>query len=280
MTKSKELDFIAIDMIARSIENIDNLGDHIHEFYPDFAEYGDMLQNIESTLKYLKGSIISWKYSPCDAGHGVKHVIMVMAISLWLGIKLKKKVDFEIDFRMLAVQAAFHDVSIADMGRENHERFSAIELLKDDFVFKRFDKEKLMIMVNSVISHRASKRTAKDNDVSSLSGWYSSVLSDADKNPTIDVYLERATYTAVCEHGFRGSEAVEHVFEHGVKKFGTNGYAGMCIFEEAYVLSDEFREIVYDEPRFRERVEKYVTAYIGALESEERRQCAETVQAG
>jgi len=131
-------------------------------------------------IAYVEAEILPL-YEHFDKGHSPEHARTVLCNSF----EIAAEIAAEFDYEMVYVVAAYHDVGMK-FGRENHEKTSAAELLRDENLREWFTAVQLATMAEAVEDHRASN----DYEPRSI---YGKIVSEADRD--ID-YLTILTRTA------------------------------------------------------------------------------------
>lgn len=128
-----------------------------------------MREEIDPALKaYVEQQVLP-RYEKSDPAHGLSHVRQVMENS-W---ELARPLDVE--WQMVYVVAAYHDIGIPTKGREDHEKTSAQILREDGKLVRWFTPEEIEVMAQAVEDHRAST----GREPRSL---YGRVVSEADRD--------------------------------------------------------------------------------------------------
>lgn len=99
---------------------------------------------------YVRQSIIP-QYANFDKAHQIDHVEKVMEESL------KLAAHYEVDYSMVYVIAAYHDLGLYE-GREFHHITSGKVLLADETLRRWFTDEQLLQMKEAIEDHRASNK--------------------------------------------------------------------------------------------------------------------------
>lgn len=117
---------------------------------------------------YVKEQVLP-RYEESDPAHGLAHVCQVVENSRELARPL------DVEWRMVYVVAAYHDIGIPVKGRENHEKTSAQILREDTALSRWFTQDEVETMAQAVEDHRAST----GREPRSL---YGRIVSEADRD--------------------------------------------------------------------------------------------------
>lgn len=174
----------------------------------------------EELKTYIKNNIFP-QYDKNDSAHKIDHIHYVISRCF----ELCK--DKTIDFNMLYVIAAYHDIGY-HMDSKNHEIVSARIMYEDKNLRKFFDEEQLEIMKEAIEDHRASLGKEPRN-------IYGKLVSSADRNVSVDESLRRIYYYSV-EHCNKSNEeeTIEECYQHTLKKYGENGYTNFFLEDKKY----------------------------------------------
>ena len=174
-----------------------------------------------STLNAFLNESVFPAYSEDTTGHGEDHIrdVMSWTVRLSEGMMEQRK-------RILClVAAAYHDISITTMGRENHHMDSATMLREAQRdLHSWFSFSEIGVMVKAVEDHRASKVRMPRSKIGT-------VLSDADRAPSIDLksLIHRTWDFRRTQHPEWGlDEMAQDMHRHIFKKYGRDGY---CLFK-------------------------------------------------
>ena len=112
-----------------------------------------MTHHVPAELQnYVRQSIIP-QYANFDKAHQIDHVEKVIEESL------KLATYYEVDYSMVYVIAAYHDLGLYE-GREFHHITSGKVLLADETLRRWFTDEQLLQMKEAIEDHRASNKQA------------------------------------------------------------------------------------------------------------------------
>ncbi len=110
-----------------------------------------MTHHVPAELQnYVRQSIIP-QYANFDKAHQIDHVEKVIEESL------KLATYYEVDYSMVYVIAAYHDLGLYE-GREFHHITSGKVLLADETLRRWFTDEQLLQMKEAIEDHRASNK--------------------------------------------------------------------------------------------------------------------------
>lgn len=170
--------------------------------------------------KYLKENILPI-YKKNDWAHQAWHIYEVIERSL------KLAQNYDVDINMVYTIAIFHDIACYK-GRKNHEVNSALMLQNDETLKKFFNNEKINIMAEAVIDHRASLEYVPRS-------IYGKIISTADRFISMKSIL-RSTHSYSLE--FKSDKDIDEMFEISYdyikKKYGQNGYGKIYLSSEDY----------------------------------------------
>lgn len=179
--------------------------------------------------KYIENNIFP-KYELNDKGHGMEHINYVIRRS----INFAKKLD-EIDLNMVYTIASYHDIAHS-INPSKHEQLSADILLADKELNKYFTKDKLYIMYEAIIDHRASLEYEPRN-------IYGKIISSADRNTKIEDILKRTYQYRINNYKLENlEEIIEESYNHIKEKFTSNGYAS----KKMYFKDKEYEKFIKD----------------------------------
>ncbi len=181
-----------------------------------------MFNNIdENIIQYVNSNIFPI-YTLNDSGHGAEHIEYVLKRCF----KFAEQFN-EIDFNILYVAAAFHDIA-HHIDKKNHEKLSAQIFFSDENIKSFFDEDGVLIIKEAIEDHRASS----DFEPRSV---YGKILSSADRSTDVDDFLRRThAYTmkhitqATCE------DMIERAYNHTKDKYGSQGYAKSYVCDDSY----------------------------------------------
>ena len=219
-------------------------------------------------VDYIRDNIFS-RYNPAN-GHGLDHIKNVARRSLDLAkrindgsIKTTAK-DFKnlpeelknprkIDYDMSFVIASYHD-----LGREKnnklHHLISAAWLLDDDFIEDHFSRDKLRVMADAVMDHRASNELVPAT-------IYGKIVSSADRDTDCYDIMRRAyAYNRHVYPDKTESEARDYCYEKICIKFANkDAYGAKKMFfdnPEFDAMVKKFQEICVDRATFDVELDK------------------------
>ena len=203
----------------------------------------DQMKINQELRQYIEGKIFP-SYEKNDSGHNLEHIKYVIERSL----KFAKEVG-DINYDMVYTVAAYHDIGHY-IDAKNHEKVSAEMLKNDKNLEKFFSEEQIRIMSEAVCDHRASSKSEPRS-------IYGKIVSSADRNTSVDAFLER-TYAYTLKHN--PDDMIEEIIEksrmHSVDKFGKEGYAAQKMYFEDLDYKKFLEEIAAlgnDKAEFRKR---------------------------
>ena len=181
-------------------------------------------------------------YEHFDKGHGSGHARTVLRNSL----EIVEEIAVEVDREMVYVIAAYHDIGLK-FGRENHEKNSAIELLRDEKLREWFTAEQLATMAEAVEDHRASN----SREPRSI---YGKIVSEADRDIDYLTILTRtAQYSTANFPELSPEQHFARSMEHFRAKYARGGYLRLWLeTRRNREKLNEMQEILDDEERVRE----------------------------
>lgn len=170
--------------------------------------------------EYIKDKIIP-EYNKNEVAHGVGHVEYVINRSL----KLAKQHNLNLDIAYTI--AVYHDIG-HHIDAKNHEKVSADIFFHDEYMRKFFNDDEITVIKEAIEDHRASSK----NEPRSI---YGKVVSNADKNIEVEVFLKRAImYTFNYYPDYSKEQCLEIVYNYCIEKFGEQGYAKSYIEDKEY----------------------------------------------
>ena len=174
--------------------------------------------------KYIENEIMPLYHK--IAGHSDEHVRQVISRSLNFAEQIDKTQGLNIDYNMVYVIAAFHDLG-RSVDDATHEKVSAKMLLEDPELPKFFDSKQLKIMAEAVEDHRASNK----HDPRSI---YGKIVSSADRNTNVGVMLKRCYEAIRDEYSSETEDEVIEITRKVLRKKygGKSGYAAKKIYFE------------------------------------------------
>lgn len=204
-----------------------------------------------------------------ENGHGLRHIQDVIRRSLGFAERINRgeikttAADFanlpealatgQVEYDMSYVVAAFHDLGRLKSDKLHH-LVSAAYLLDDDFVTGYFDRDRLRVMADAVMDHRAS------NPLDPLT-IYGRIVSSADRDTDCQYMLKRA-YDYM-RHKYQGEDedaVIGHVYDKIYRKFVKDGgySAKKMYFEnpEYEAMLAEFQRIAATQELFKSELAK------------------------
>lgn len=176
----------------------------------------DKIGNIPAELcEYVHQSIIP-QYANFDKAHQIDHVEKVIEESL------KLAVHYEVDYSMVYVIAAYHDLGLCE-GREFHHIVSGRMLLADETLHHWFTDEQLLQMKEAIEDHRASNTQAPRS-------IYGKIVAEADRIIDPEVTLRRTVQYGMSHYPEMGKEQqYERFRKHLADKYAEGGYLKLWI---------------------------------------------------
>ena len=201
----------------------------------------------ENLKQYIENNILPI-YDKNDLAHNIDHIYYVIERSF----KFASKVE-NINYNMVYTIASYHDIG-HHIDALNHEKISSEILLNDQKLRQFFKEEEISLMAEAVFDHRASK----DHTPRSI---YGKIVSSADRNTNIDVFLRR-TYEYRINKNPNDSleEIIENSRKHAINKFGKNGYAK----EKMYFKDEDYEIFLKEIAILTEDKEAFKVRYIKA----------------
>lgn len=165
--------------------------------------------------EYVHQSIIL-QYVNFDKAHQIDHVEKVIEESL------KLAVHYEVDYSMVYVIAAYHDLGLCE-GREFHHIVSGRMLLADETLHHWFTDEQLLQMKEAIEDHRASNTQAPRS-------IYGKIVAEADRIIDPEVTLRRTVQYGMSHYPEMGKEQqYERFRKHLADKYAEGGYLKLWI---------------------------------------------------
>ncbi|MBQ9017987.1 hypothetical protein IJ118_02915 [Candidatus Saccharibacteria bacterium] len=178
-------------------------------------------------------------------GHGVSHIKDVIKRSLDFAERINAgeikttqedfanlpssltpsaKMSDKIDYDIVYVVAAYHDLG-RELNNKLHHLMSAALFLTDETMQKHFDREKLRVIADAIMDHRAS------NELDPMT-IYGRIVSSADRDTDVKPMFRRAA--AYFQHLYPDASddvIVQRVCERLSKKFvGESAYAAKKMY--------------------------------------------------
>lgn len=212
--------------------------------------------------EYIENEILS-QYKSNIGGHGIDHIETVIARSF----EIVEEFDLDVDWDMVYVIAAFHDIGYKQ-DPDNHEQVSADIFSKDLFVNQNFDSEKIKIMSEAIVDHRASLEYEARSK-------YGKIVSSADREISVRNMLERSLLFQKDKHIVEHptlDQVIEYSFKKLSSKYGQNGYAKMYYPDQKYKdYLQEMRSLLSDKALFAAR-EKQIAQEIDLFGYQKKKQ--------
>lgn len=157
-----------------------------------------MTHHVPAELQnYVRQSIIP-QYANFDKAHQIDHVEKVIEESL------KLATHYEVDYSMVYVIAAYHDLGLYE-GREFHHITSGKVLLADETLRRWFTDEQLLQMKEAIEDHRASNKQAPRT-------IYGMIVAEADRIIDPEVTLRRTVQYGLSHYPEMDKESNMPVF--------------------------------------------------------------------
>ena len=169
------------------------------------------MDSIKPEIKNYVESYIIPQYAHFDEAHNIGHVKQGIENSLEMAQA------YDVDFSMVYVIAAYHDIGLP-LGRAEHNKFSAEILLADKKLEEWFTKDEIKTMAEAVEDHRASISYEPRS-------IYGKIIADADND-----LKYKSVFLRCIQHGiahFPEYDKNEHflrIVEHMKDKYGPGGY--------------------------------------------------------
>ncbi len=199
--------------------------------------------------KYIETQIIPL-YDAFDRAHGRDHAQTVIEQSAELAS------HYDVDFEMVYVVAAFHDVGLSE-GRERHHIVSGEIFLRDEFMARSFGVEQREIMRDAMEDHRASSKS----DPRTI---YGMIVAEADR-----VISPQTTLLRTVQYGLKQQPDAplewhyERFCGHLMKKYAEGGYLKLYIpYSQNAERLEELRAIISDKVVLRAKFEELFLAEV------------------
>jgi uncharacterized protein len=203
-----------------------------------------MVHNIPVELQdYVCEKIIP-QYAGFDKAHQIDHVEKVIEESLKLAMY------YEVDYSMVYIIAAYHDLGLCE-GREFHHIVSGRILLADEILRRWFTDEQLLQMKEAIEDHRASNKQAPRS-------IYGKIVAEADRIIDPEITLRRTVQYGLSHYPEMDKEQQYVRFrKHLNDKYAEGGYLNLWIpqSDNAGRLA-ELRELIMDEEELRRVFDK------------------------
>lgn len=176
----------------------------------------DTICNIPAELcDYVRQSIIP-QYADFDKAHRIDHVEKVIEESL------KLAVYYDVDYSMVYIIAAYHDLGLCE-GREFHHIVSGKILMADETLRHWFTEEQLKQMQEAIEDHRASNKQAPRS-------IYGKIVAEADRIIDPEVTLRRTVQYGMSHYPEMDKEQqYERFRKHLNDKYAEGGYLKLWI---------------------------------------------------
>ena len=212
MEPTKHLDLKWFD-IANPPENITiTTAKALDDYFYNIQSEKYNLDN--SLVKHIRKNVFP-VYEKNDKGHGLKHIRQVISRSF----ELVDNNNLDVDMNMVYTIASYHDIGRkSERDKDNHEEISA-EMMREDLeLTKYFSEDKLKIIEEAIVDHRASlEYEAADREIFLDNILYRSYFFQKNKHPECDKL-----------------GVIENSYQKLNKKYGKNGYAKMYFTDEKY----------------------------------------------
>ena len=175
-----------------------------------------MVHNIPVELQdYVCEKIIP-QYAGFDKAHQIDHVEKVIEESL------KLAVYYEVDYSMVYIIAAYHDLGLCE-GREFHHIVSGGILLADETLRHWFTDEQLLQMKEAIEDHRASNKQEPRS-------IYGKIVAEADRIIDPEVTLRRTVQYGLSHYPeMNKGQQYKRFREHLTNKYAEGGYLKLWI---------------------------------------------------
>lgn len=201
---------------------------------------------------YVRQSVIP-QYANFDKAHQVDHVEKVIEESL------KLAVYYDVDYSMVYVIAAFHDLGLCE-GREFHHIVSGRILMADETLRYWFTEVQLKQMREAIEDHRASNKQAPRS-------IYGKIVAEADRIIDPEVTLRRTVQYGMSHYPEMDKEQQYQRFrKHLNDKYAEGGYlklwipqsdnAGRLAELRRLITSEEALMMVFDKLYLEESEER------------------------
>ena len=156
------------------------------------------------------------QYDHFDAAHQRNHAMTVIEESLHLAT------GYDVDFDMVYVIAAYHDLGLCE-GREIHHLASGRIVRNDHRLLRWFTSEQIEVMAQAVEDHRASAQHAPRS-------IYGRIVAEADRNIDIDVIITRTLQYGLTHYPEMDTEGhIRRALQHLKEKYSRTGYLRLWI---------------------------------------------------
>lgn len=170
-----------------------------------------MTHHVPAELQNYVRQIIIPQYTNFDKAHQIDHVEKVIEESL------KLAAHYEVDYSMVYVIAAYHDLGLYE-GREFHHITSGKVLLADETLRRWFTDEQLLQMKEAIEDHRASNKQAPRT-------IYGMIVAEADRIIDPEVTLRRTVQYGLSHYLEMDKEEQYARFrKHLTEKYAEGGY--------------------------------------------------------
>ena len=175
-----------------------------------------MVHNIPVELQDYVCEKIVPQYAGFDKAHQIDHVEKVIEESLKLAM------FYEVDYSMVYIIAAYHDLGLCE-GREFHHIVSGRILLADETLRHWFTDEQLLQMKEAIEDHRASNRQAPRS-------IYGKIVAEADRIIDPEVTLRRTVQYGLSHYPeMNKGQQYKRFREHLTNKYAEGGYLKLWI---------------------------------------------------
>lgn len=163
---------------------------------------------------------------------------------------LKLAMCYEVDYSMVYIIAAYHDLGLCE-GREFHHIVSGRILLADEILRRWFTDEQLLQMKEAIEDHRASNKQAPRS-------IYGKIVAEADRIIDPEITLRRTVQYGLSHYPEMDKEQQYSRFrKHLNDKYAEGGYLNLWIpqSDNAGRLA-ELRELIMDEEELQRVFDK------------------------
>lgn len=163
---------------------------------------------------YIQNNVLK-HYEEIDIAHNKEHIVNVIIRSIDMGN------EYGMDKNIILACSAYHDLGLL-VGRENHERNSALFFKKDQFMRTWFSNEEIELIIEAIEDHRAISKNGSRS-------IYGAVLHDVDTfGGDLSELMKRSIgYGKKYFNHYSKEQHFERIFEYLNRKYGNQGYANM-----------------------------------------------------
>lgn len=191
--------------------------------------------------KYIDENVLVL-YGSNIGGHGIDHINTVISRSF----ELASEFNLDVDYNMVYVIAAFHDIGYS-IDPDRHEEVSSEIFRQDQKMKDFFSEEDINTMAEAIIDHRASL----EYEARSI---YGKLVSSADREISVDNMLERSILFQSDKHKDENPsimQVIDYSYKKLSSKYGKGGYAKMYYPDRKYQdYLARMQEILEDKEKF------------------------------